>query len=278
VSQTIRTPSHSVGHGGLYHSQSPEGFFMGAAGLTIVVPRSPIQAKGLLLAAVREPNPVLFLEPKVLYRSAVEHVPEGDYTLPLGAAETLRAGADCTLLAWGPPLYQCEGALALLAAPPPALAAHVPQRVRGARVEVIDLRSILPWDVDTVVESVRRTGRLVLVHEAGRTAGVGAEIAAEVQRRCFLKLHAPVRRVTGWECVLRPRPRPLRHDADEHPTQHTGAPPGGEVLHPGRGPHPRRARRDAHVLSAGADTGEGRCTRHFADMYYTRNSTPRSSS
>ncbi|ETW86102.1 hypothetical protein HETIRDRAFT_380356 [Heterobasidion irregulare TC 32-1] len=196
---TVRTPTMSVGHGGLYHSQSPEGFFMGAAGLKIVIPRSPIQAKGLLLASIRDPNPVLFMEPKILYRSAVEHVPLDDYELPLGRAEVLVPGTDLTLLSWGTPLYHCETALALLARPPPALAPHVPAALRTARVELLDLRTILPWDAETVLASVRRTGRLVVVHEAARTGGVAAEIAAEVQRRAFLRLAAPVRRVTGWD-------------------------------------------------------------------------------
>ncbi|KAH7923481.1 pyruvate dehydrogenase [Leucogyrophana mollusca] len=196
---TIRTPTMAVGHGGLYHSQSPEGYFMGASGLKIVIPRSPIQCKGLLLAAIRDPNPVIFMEPKILYRSAVEQVPIDDYTLPLGRAETLIPGADLTLLSWGTPLYTCTTALSLLSSPPPALAPLVPAALRGARVELIDLRTVLPWDVEGVVASVERTGRLVVVHEASVTAGVGAEVAAEVQKRCFLKLKAPVKRVAGWD-------------------------------------------------------------------------------
>ncbi|KAH8989150.1 thiamine diphosphate-binding protein [Lactarius hatsudake] len=196
---TVRTPSMSVGHGGLYHSQSPEGFFMGATGLKIVVPRSPVQAKGLLLASIRDPNPVIFMEPKILYRSAVEQVPIDDFELPLGRAEVLVPGADLTLLTWGTPLYHCETALSLLAEPPASLAPLVPEALRGARIELIDLRTVLPWDVESVIESVQRTGRLVIVHEASRTAGVGAEIAAEVQSKAFLKLLAPVRRVTAWD-------------------------------------------------------------------------------
>jgi len=165
----------------------------------IVIPRSPVQAKGLLLASIRDPNPVIFMEPKILYRSAIEQVPIDDFELPLGRAEVLVPGADLTLLTWGTPVYHCESALALLVDPPPSLAPLVPEAARGARVELIDLRTVLPWDVETVVESVQRTGRLVIVHEASRTAGVGAEIAAEIQSKAFLKLHAPVRRVAGWE-------------------------------------------------------------------------------
>ncbi|KAH9958311.1 thiamine diphosphate-binding protein, partial [Russula dissimulans] len=196
---TVRTPTMSVGHGGLYHSQSPEGFFMGASGLKIVIPRSPVQAKGLLLASIRDPNPVIFMEPKILYRSAIEQVPIDDFELPLGRAEVLVPGADLTLLTWGTPVYHCEAALSLLANPPASLASLVPESARRASVELIDLRTILPWDIETVVESVRRTGRLVIVHEASRTAGVGAEIAAEVQSKALLKLQAPVRRVAGWD-------------------------------------------------------------------------------
>ncbi|KAG5638974.1 hypothetical protein H0H81_008194 [Sphagnurus paluster] len=196
---TIRTPTMSVGHGGLYHSQSPEGFFMGASGLKLVIPRSPIQAKGLLLRSIRDPNPVIFMEPKILYRSAVEQVPVDDYELPLGKAEVLVPGSDLTVLTWGTPVYHCETALHMLNSPSPALEGVIPKSLRSAKVELIDLRSILPWDVETITESVKRTGRLVIVHEAGMTAGVGAEIAAEVQKRCFLKLNAPVKRVTGWD-------------------------------------------------------------------------------
>lgn len=196
---TIRAPTMAVGHGGLYHSQSPEGYFLGASGLKIVIPRSPIQCKGLLLASIRDPNPVLFMEPKILYRSAVEQVPIDDYTLPLSRAQILRSGSDLTLLSWGTPVYHCEFALSLLRSPSPALEALVPPSLRSAKIELIDLRTILPWDVETVVESVKRTRRIVIVHEAGMTGGVGAEIAAEVQKRAFLRLEAPVRRITGWD-------------------------------------------------------------------------------
>ncbi|KAI6005823.1 pyruvate dehydrogenase [Pisolithus albus] len=185
---TIRTPTMAVGHGGLYHSQSPEGFFLGASGIKIVIPRSPLQCKGLLLASIRDPNPVLFMEPKILYRSAVEQVPVDDFNLPLSRAETLMPGSDLTLLTWGTPVYHCESAISLLRSPPPAL-----------EPLLIDLRTILPWDIETIVESVKRTRRLVIVHEAGMTGGVGAEIAAEVQKRAFLRLEAPIRRITGWD-------------------------------------------------------------------------------
>jgi len=184
--------------------------------MQIVIPRSPIQAKGLLLASIRDPNPVLFMEPKILYRSAgllchsltlsqtykhtsVEQVPVDDFCLPLGKAETLIPGSDLTLLTWGTPIYSSEDAIRLLQNPPPSLDFLVPKSLRQAKVELIDLRTILPWDMQHIVDSVNRTGRLVIVHEAGMTAGAGAEISAQVQKRCFLKLEAPIRRVAGWE-------------------------------------------------------------------------------
>ena len=129
----------------------------------------------------------------------VEQVPIDDYELPLGKAEILVPGSDLTVLTWGTAVYHCEAALHMLASPDSALAPLVPSSLRSAKIELIDLRSILPWDVETIVQSVNKTGRLVIVHEAGMTAGAGAEISAEIQKRCFLKLNAPVRRVTGWE-------------------------------------------------------------------------------
>ncbi|KDQ07243.1 hypothetical protein BOTBODRAFT_180843 [Botryobasidium botryosum FD-172 SS1] len=196
---TIRTPSMTVGHGGLYHSQSPEGFFMGAAGLKIVVPRSPIQAKGLLLSSIQDRNPVIFLEPKILYRSSVEQVPTSSYTIPLSKAEILTPGTDLTVLSYGTPLYTARTAMSYLAEPPASIEHLVPKPLRSAKIELIDLRTIMPWDVKTVVESVNKTGRLVVVHEAGKIGGVGSEIASTVTEKCFLKLQAPVKRVTGWD-------------------------------------------------------------------------------
>lgn len=131
--------------------------------------------------------------------SVVEQVPVDDYEIPVGRAEVITTGSDLTVLTYGTPIYHCETAISMLSSPPPSLARHIPESVRSASIELIDLRTILPWDVDTVQKSVEKTGRLLIVHEAGRTAGVGAEIAAEVQKRCFLKLEAPVKRLTGWE-------------------------------------------------------------------------------
>ena len=184
---TFRAPYGAVGHGGLYHSQSPEAYFCGTAGLRVVVPRSPAQAKGLLLASIRDPNPVIFLEPKALYRAAVEDVPEGDWELPLGSAEIVRAGDDVTLIAYGAQVGVC------LKAAEEAASSH------GVSAEVIDLRTVAPWDVETVVASVSRTGRAIVSHEAPVTGGWGGEVAAKITERAFLSLEAPVARVCGYD-------------------------------------------------------------------------------
>lgn len=184
---TFRAPYGAVGHGGLYHSQSPEAYFAHTPGLVVAMPRSPAQAKGLLLACIRDPNPAIFFEPKALYRASVEAVPEGDYTLPLGRAETVRAGDHVTLVGWGAQVH------VLLRA------ADLAHKQAGIDCEVIDLRTILPWDRAHVSASVRRTGRCVISHEAPLTAGFGAEIAAALQDDCFLHLEAPVTRVCGLD-------------------------------------------------------------------------------
>ncbi|KAK6537169.1 hypothetical protein TWF694_011366 [Orbilia ellipsospora] len=184
---TIRMPVMGVGHGALYHSQSPEAFFSHVPGLKVVVPRGPVQAKGLLLASIRERNPVIFMEPKILYRAAVEEVPVDEYILPLEKAEVLSKGSDITIISYGTPLYTVE------------LAAKAAKETLGLSVEVIDLRTVYPWDKETVFESVKKTGRCIVVHEAPRGSGLGGEIAACVQEACFLSLEAPVGRVTGWD-------------------------------------------------------------------------------
>ncbi|ORX69158.1 Thiamin diphosphate-binding protein [Linderina pennispora] len=183
---TIRTPCSAVGHGGHYHSQSPEAFFAHVPGLKVVMPRSAVQAKGLLLSAIRDKNPVVFFEPKILYRSAVEQVPVDDYELPLGKAEVLKPGKDVTVVGYGSQMYALENAVQMIERDMP-----------GVSCELIDLRTILPYDIDTVMESVNKTGRLVVAHEAPRTQGFAAELAAEVQERCFLRLESPVQRVCG---------------------------------------------------------------------------------
>uniref|UniRef100_A0A0N5AP53 2-oxoisovalerate dehydrogenase subunit beta, mitochondrial n=1 Tax=Syphacia muris TaxID=451379 RepID=A0A0N5AP53_9BILA len=184
---TIRAASGAVGHGGLYHSQSPEGYFAHASGLKIVYPRGPIQAKGLLLSCIRDDNPCIFLEPKILYRLSAEEVPVADYTVPLSKAESVRKGKDLTMVGWGTQVH------VLLEA------ADLAQKELGVECEVIDLQTILPWDADTVADSVCKTGRLIVSHEAPLTQGFGAEIVSTIQERCFLNLEAPITRICGWD-------------------------------------------------------------------------------
>jgi len=183
----IRMPSGSVGHGALYHTQSPEALFTHTPGLRVVIPRSPVQAKGLLLSAINAPDPVIFMEPKILYRAAVEHVPVSPFYLPLDKAQVLKTGSDLTIISYGTPLYTCSAAIAAA------------ENDLGCTVELIDLRTIYPWDRDTILESVKKTGRAIVVHESMMNAGVGAEVAATIQERAFTRLEAPVKRVTGWE-------------------------------------------------------------------------------
>jgi len=185
---TVRMPCGGVGHGALYHSQSPESLFTHIPGLRVIMPRSPLQAKGLLLAAIRSNDPCIFMEPKILYRAAVEQVPTVPYELPLSKAEVLREGKDVTVISYGQPLYKCAAAIE-----------QIEQRM-GIKVELIDLRTIYPWDKETVFRSVRKTGRCIVVHEAMVNAGVGAEIAAAIQEdeETFIRMEAPVMRVAGW--------------------------------------------------------------------------------
>lgn len=184
---TIRAPYGAVGHGGHYHSQSPEAYFCHTPGLKVVVPRSPHQAKGLLLASIRDPNPVIFLEPKWLYRSAIESVPVHDFEIPLGHAEIVQSGRDITIVGWGSQMSVLSEAV------------QMAERSLGISCELIDLRTLLPWDTETVVDSVRKTGRLLVSHEAPRTGGFAGEIAAVIQERCFTSLEAPIARVCGYD-------------------------------------------------------------------------------
>lgn len=193
---TIRTPYGGGIHGGHYHSQSPEAYFAHTPGLKIVIPRNPYQAKGLLLSAIFDPNPVLFMEPKRMYRAAVGEVPEEEYTLPLGKAEVVQEGKDITLVGWGAQIEVIEKAVALAEAD-------------GVSCEIVDLRSILPWDADTVVESVMKTGRLVISQEAPHTMAFGSEVAATIQEKAFLYLESPIMRVSGLDT-----PYPLAHEKE----------------------------------------------------------------
>lgn len=152
------------------------------------MPRSPIQAKGLLLSAIQSPDPCIFMEPKALYRAAVEQVPTDAYTIPLSVAEIVKPGKDLTLISYGHPMYTCFSAL------------EAAERDLGIGIELIDLRTLYPWDKETVLKSVRKTGRCVIVHESMINAGIGAEVAASIQgdKETFLRMEAPVTRVAGW--------------------------------------------------------------------------------
>lgn len=204
-SLTIRSPCSAVGHGALYHSQSPEAYFAHTPGLKVVIPRGPNKAKGLLIACIKDKNPCIVFEPKSLYRAAVEDVPEASFECEIGKADVLREGGDVTLIGWGTQIH------VLLET------ADMAKKQLGVNCEVIDLVSILPWDKEAICkvrielflndfwslmdafQSAKKTGRVVVAHEAPLTSGFGAEIAATVQKECFLHLEAPVERVCGWD-------------------------------------------------------------------------------
>ncbi|KAJ0109879.1 2-oxoisovalerate dehydrogenase subunit beta [Diaporthe amygdali] len=185
---TVRMPCGAVGHGALYHTQSPESLFTHIPGFRVIVPRSPLQAKGLLLAAIRSNDPCIFMEPKVLYRAAVEQVPVAPYELPLSKAEVVKEGKDLTIISYGQPLFICQNAI------------KQAEQDLGISIELVDLRTVYPWDKETVFKSVQKTGRCMVVHESMVNAGVGAEVAAAIQEdpSTFIRLEAPVMRVAGW--------------------------------------------------------------------------------
>jgi 2-oxoisovalerate dehydrogenase E1 component beta subunit len=196
---TVRMPCGGGIHGGQTHSQSPEALFTHVCGLKTVMPSTPYDAKGLLIAAIEDDDPVIFLEPKRLYNGpfdghpdrpvvpwtehALGEVPDGYYRIPLGQASIRRPGDDVTVLAYGTMVYVAEAAA----------------EETGVDAEIIDLRSLLPLDTATIATSVAKTGRCVIVHEATRTSGFGAELMATVQELCFHSLEAPIERVTGWD-------------------------------------------------------------------------------
>jgi pyruvate dehydrogenase E1 component beta subunit len=172
-----------------HHSESTEAIYAHIPGLKVVVPSTPADARGLLLAAIEDPDPVLFLEPIRLYRSVKEDVPEMYYTTEIGPLRVEREGTDLTLISWGAMIKETRAAAGRL-------------EDAGVSVEVLDLRTLSPIDQDGIVASADKTGRVVVVHEAPRTAGLGAEVAATIQERALYSLQAPVRRVTGWDTVF----------------------------------------------------------------------------
>jgi len=199
VPMTVRTPYGGGIFGGQTHSQSPEALFTHVTGLKTVVPATPYDAKGLLISAIEDDDPVIFLEPKRIYNGPFDgyhdrpvqpwskhpasQVPEGYYTVPLGRANVVREGGDVTVLAYGTMVHVAQAAA----------------RDAGIDAEVIDLRTLIPLDIETIVKSVEKTGRCVVVHEATLTSGFGAELTALVQEHCFYHLEAPIERVAGWD-------------------------------------------------------------------------------
>ncbi len=182
----IRSPYGGGIKGGLYHSQSPEAYFAHTAGLKVVIPSTPADAKGLLLSAIFDDDPVLFLEPKRIYRAVTGEVPDGDHRVPIGQAATVRPGSDVSVFAYG-------------AMMPPALQAAETLAAEGISAEVVDLRSLVPLDEAAVLASVEKTGRAVIVHEAPRFCGFGAELSAILAEKALYSLKAPVVRVTGYD-------------------------------------------------------------------------------
>lgn len=182
----IRTPVGGGIKGGAYHSQSPEALFVHTAGLKVVYPSNPYDAKGLLASAIRDEDPVLFFEPKRVYRAVKMDVPDEPYEVPLGEAKVVREGDHVTVVAWGAMLYEALSAAQTVAA-------------EGVSCEVIDPRTLWPLDIETIARSVEKTGRIVVVHEAARACGLGAEILQLVCEKSFLHLAAPPARVTGFD-------------------------------------------------------------------------------
>jgi len=182
----IRTPSGGGIRGGHYHSQSSEAYFAHTPGLRVVMPSTPREAKGLLLSSIFQDDPVLFMEPKRIYRAFREEVPEDEYTVPIGKARVVVEGDDVTLISWGAAVIQCMNAI----------------EKSDRSIELIDLRTIDPMDTETIINSVKKTGRAVIVHEAPRNCGLGAEIASRIVEQAFLHLEAPVQRVTGFDTLM----------------------------------------------------------------------------
>lgn len=185
---TVRVPWGGGIHAPEFHSDSPEALYIHNPGIKVVCAATPSDAKGLLISAIRDPDPVIFFEPKRVYRSYREEVSENEYTIPLGKAKVVAEGTDLTVITWGAQLFQCLEAL--------------DQLPEDASVELIDLRTLNPLDFDTIVQSVEKTGRCVVVQEAPKTCSLGSEISSIIQERCFLHLKAPVQRVAGFDTIM----------------------------------------------------------------------------
>lgn len=186
VPMTVRVPVGGGIHAPELHSDSPEAIYAHQPGIKVVMPASPYDAKGLLLSAIRDPDPVIFFEPKRIYRAFREEVPEDEYTIPIGEARVVCEGEELTMVSWGASVIQCMQAI----------------EKSGRSIELVDLRTIYPFDMETVAASVKKTGRAVVVHEAPKTCGFGAEIASRIMEECFLSLEAPVQRVAGFDTIM----------------------------------------------------------------------------
>lgn len=202
ASMVIRTPVGGGIRGGHYHSQHPEVQFICLPGIKVVIPSNAHDAKGLLLSAIADPDPVVFFEPKRVYRAAKGEVPEGDYRVPLGKAAVVRPGRDITILAYGAMLYEALDAASKIAK-------------QGVECEVVDLRTLWPVDIETIVSSVKKTGRLAVVHEAPRTMGFASELITLVCEKAFYHLEAPPLRITGFDT-----PFPYALEAEYMPLSH----------------------------------------------------------
>jgi pyruvate dehydrogenase E1 component beta subunit len=185
----IRAPYGGGIHPPEHHSESTEAIFAHTPGVKVVIPSNPYDAKGLLISAIRDPDPVIFLEPKRIYRAVKADVPDGEYEVPIGKAAISREGEHVTLVAWGSMLWIAADAAEVLAG-------------EGIEAELVDVRTISPMDSETIIDSVKKTGRVVVVHEAPKTCGVGAEIIALINEKAFLSLSAPPQRVTGFDIVF----------------------------------------------------------------------------
>jgi pyruvate dehydrogenase E1 component beta subunit len=185
----IRVPYGGGIHPPEHHSESTEAMLVHTPGIQVVVPSTPYDAKGLLISAIRSPDPVIFLEPKRIYRAVRQDIPEPLYTVPIGQARVVQEGTDVTLIGWGSMMQEVNKAASQLGA-------------EGIQAEVIDLRTLSPLDTAAIIASVQKTGSVVVVHEAARTCGLGAEIVAQINEQALLSLEAPVERVTGFDTVF----------------------------------------------------------------------------
>ena len=200
----IRTPYGGGIRGGLYHSQSPEVYYTHTAGLKVVIPSTPYDAKGLLAAAIEDPDPVLFFEPKKIYRAIKGEVPEEHYTVPLGKARVVQEGTDISIFCYGAMVSVCEKA------------AEKAQEDDGISSEIIDLRTLTPVDEESIINSVRKTGRALIVYEAPKTCGYGAEISALIAEKAIDSLQAPIKRIGGFDT---PFPYTLEYVYMPHPAR-----------------------------------------------------------